>query len=259
MSDDEAIASGRRYRRVILKISGESFAHPGERGISIDEVMDIARQTQRAAAEGTQIAVIIGGGNILRGAQFTSTSSGIEEATAHYMGMLATVMNGLALQDALESLNCETRLMSAIHMDAVAEPYIRRRAKRHLDKGRIIILAAGTGSPFVTTDTAAAQRALELEADVLLKATRVRGVYSDDPEKNPHSVLYSTLRYHTVQQQRLRVMDPTAIAQCMEHDMPILVFDYKKEGNIERAVLGEKVGTLICSEAVMQEAGETEG
>ena len=200
---------------------------------------------------------MIGGGNILRGSQFT-TRAGIEEATAHYMGMLATVMNGLALQNALESLNCDTRLMSAIHMDEVAEPYIRRRARRHLEKGRIVILAAGTGSPFVTTDTAAAQRALDLDAEVLLKATRVRGVYSDDPEKNPHAVLYSTLSYQTVQQQRLRVMDPTAIAQCMEHDMPILVFDYRNESNIERAVLGDKVGTLICSESRMQETGETE-
>ena len=163
------------------------------------------------------------------------------------MGMLATVMNGLALQDALELIGAETRLLTAIRMDGVAEPYIRRRARRHLEKGRIIILAAGTGSPFVTTDTAAAQRALELEADILLKATRVDGIYSDDPEKNPHAVLYSELNYQTVRDQNLRVMDPTAIAQCMEHDMPILVFNFKKEGNIQRAVAGEKVGTLVSS------------
>ncbi len=236
-----------RYRRVVLKLSGESFSHRGERGIAMDEVVHIARQTWQAAQHGVQIAVVIGGGNILRGAQFTSGNNSIQEATAHYMGMLATVINGLALQDALESLGCSTRLLSAIRMDGVAEPYIRRRARRHLEKGRIVILAAGTGSPFVTTDTAAAQRALELEAEILLKATRVDGVYSDDPEKNPHAVLYSELTYHAVRQQNLRVMDPTAITQCMEHEMPILVFNFYKHGNIERAVLGEKVGTLIST------------
>jgi uridylate kinase len=162
--------------------------------------------------------------------------------------MLATVINGLAIQDSLESAGCQTRLMSAIRMDGVAEPYLRRRARRHLEKGRVVILAAGTGSPFVTTDTAAAQRALELEADVLLKATRVDGVYSEDPEKNPHAVLYRQLSYQQVRDQNLRVMDATAITQCMEHNMPILVFNYKKEGNIERAVLGEQVGTLITSQ-----------
>jgi uridylate kinase len=238
------------FRRVVLKLSGESFSRPGERGISMGEVVEIARQTRRASERGAQIAIVIGGGNILRGAQFTAGSSSIQEATAHYMGMLATVINGLALQDALESLGCETRLLTAIRMDGVAEPYIRRRARRHLEKGRIVILAAGTGSPFVTTDTAAAQRALELEADILLKATRVDGVYSDDPEKNPHAILYSDLHYNAVREQNLRVMDPTAIAQCMEHDMPILVFNYRKERNIERAVAGEKVGTLISSQRV---------
>ena len=234
-----------RKRRVVLKLSGESFARAGERGISMQEVVHIARQTAQAAKNGAQIAIVIGGGNILRGAQFTSASTSIQEATAHYMGMLATVINGLALQDALESLGCETRLSTAIRMDGVAEPYIRRRARRHLEKGRIVILACGTGSPFVTTDTAAAQRALELDADILLKATRVDGVYSDDPEKNPHAVLYSELSYGQVREQNLRVMDPTAIAQCMEHNMPILVFNFKKEGNIERAVAGEQVGTRI--------------
>ena len=190
---------------------------------------------------------MIGGGNILRGAQFIERSVGIQEATAHYMGMLATVINGLALQDALEALGCQTRLMSAIRMDGVAEPYIRRRGRRHLEKGRIIILAAGTGGPFVTTDTAAALRALELEAEIVLKATRVDGVFSDDPEKNPHAVLYRELDFNTVLEQNLRVMDSTAIAHCMEHNMPILVFNYQKEGNIQRAVRGEKVGTLISA------------
>ena len=174
----------------MLKLSGESFAAPGERGISMQEVVDIAAQTSASrSSSGVQIAIVIGGGNILRGAQFTAGNSSIQEATAHYMGMLATVINGLALQDALESLGCETRLMTAIRMDGVAEPYIRRRARRHLEKGRIVILAGGTGAPFVTTDTAAAQRALELEADILMKATRVDGVYSDDPEKEPDATL----------------------------------------------------------------------
>jgi uridylate kinase len=165
------------------------------------------------------------------------------------MGMLATVINGLALQDALESLGCETRLMSTIKMDGVAEPFIRRRAKRHLDKGRVVILAGGTGAPFVTTDTAAAQKALEIEADIVMKATRVDGVYSDDPEKTPHAVLYQELTYEQVRNQNLRVMDPTAIAHCMEHDLPILVFNYRKDGNIERAVRGETIGTRVARDA----------
>jgi uridylate kinase len=234
-----------RYRRVVLKISGEGFTHPGERGIAMDAVVHVAQQTYRAAKHGVQLAIVMGGGNILRGAQFTSGNSIIHEATAHYMGMLATVMNGLALQDALESLGSDTRLMTAIRMEGVAEPYIRRRARHHLEEGRIIILAAGTGSPFVTTDTAAAQRALELEADVLLKATRVDGVFSDDPEKNPHAVLYSQLCYEDVLRQHLRVMDPEAITKCQQYEMPIMVFNFRKEGNIEQAVLGERVGTLI--------------
>ena len=233
------------YRRVLLKLSGESFARPGERGISMEEVVHIARQTVQAAAKGTELAIVIGGGNILRGGSFTAGNTAIQEATAHSMGMLATVINGLALQDALESLGAQTRLMTAIRMDGVAEPYIRRRARRHLEKGRIVILAAGTGSPYVTTDTAAAQRALELGADILMKATRVDGVYSDDPEKNPHAMLYRDLTYQQVREQNLRVMDATAISQCMEHGMPILVFNYRREGNIERAVAGARLGTFV--------------
>jgi len=238
------------YRRVVLKLSGESFCRAGERGIAMSEVVHIAQQTFQAKKRGVEIAIVIGGGNILRGAQFTAGNTSIQEATAHYMGMLATVINGLALQDALESLGCETRLQTAIRMEGVAEPYIRRRARRHLEKGRIVILAAGTGSPFVTTDTAAAQRAMELDADVLLKATRVDGVFSDDPEKNPHAILYRELSYNDVREKNLRVMDSTAISHCMEHDMPILVFNYKKAGNIEKAVAGERVGTVISSATV---------
>ena len=241
-------STGPRFRRVVLKLSGESFSPAGERGITMEEVIEISKQIVKAQELGCEVAVVIGGGNILRGAQFKSSSANIQEATAHYMGMLATVINGLALQDALESLGCDTRLMTAIRMDGVAEPYIRRRAHRHLEKGRVVILASGTGSPFVTTDTAAAQRALELEADVVLKATRVDGVYSDDPERNPHAVLYRELTYSQVLEQNLRVMDHTAITQCMEHGMPLLVFNFKRNGNIERAVNGEAVGTYISSE-----------
>jgi len=236
---------GCRPGRVVLKISGEGFTHPGERGIAMDAVVHLAEQTFQAARHGIQMAIVLGGGNILRGAQFTSAGSAIQEATAHYMGMLATVINGLALQDALEKLGCDTRLMTAIRMDGVAEPYVRRRAQRHLEKGRLILLAGGTGRPFVTTDTAAAQSALELRADLLLKATRVDGVFSDDPEKNPHAVLYSELTYDDFRRQNLRVMDHEAITKCQEYDMPIQVFNFKREGNMERAVRGERVGTWI--------------
>ena len=255
MADREDLNSKLRYQRVILKLSGESFCRAGERGISMQEVANIAGQVLLAKHMGAQIGVVIGGGNILRGAQFKHSSACIQEATAHYMGMLATVINGLALQDALESMGCATRLLTAIRLEGVAEPYIRRRAKRHLEKERICILAAGTGSPYVTTDTAAAQRALELDAEILLKATRVDGVYSEDPEKNPHAVLYRHLTYSLVLERDLRVMDHTAIAQCMEHKLPVLVFNYREEGSIQRAISGDRVGTLISSEEFEKENG----
>jgi uridylate kinase len=234
-----------RYKRVVLKLSGEGFGHSGKSGISIDETLSIARQAQRVLQRGVQLAIVVGAGNILRGAQFSAGGEVIREATAHYMGMLATVLNGLALQDALESLRCETRLLTAIRMETVAEPYIRRRAIRHLEKGRIVILAGGTGNPFVTTDTAAALRARELEADVLLKATRVDGVYSEDPEENPHAVRYDKLTYAQVMRDNLRVMDMAAISLCREGKLPILVFNFKREGNIERAIAGHPLGTLV--------------
>ena len=234
-----------RYRRVVLKLSGESLSHGSERGISGDELSHIAQQIKQAHATGCQISVVIGGGNILRGAQLSGTTAVVHAATAHYMGMLATTINALALQDALENVGCKTRVMSALAMATVAEPFIRRRAVRHLEKGRVVVMAAGIGSPFVTTDTAAAQRALELEADVVLKATRVDGVYSEDPEKNPHAILYESLRFDEVIEKNLRVMDGTAIALCREHGVPILVFNFKKNGNIVRAVAGEPVGTQI--------------
>ncbi|MDE0863734.1 MAG: UMP kinase [Rubripirellula sp.] len=234
-----------RFTRVILKLSGESLADGGGRGISGEEAGQIARQIKQAHESGCQIAIVIGGGNILRGAQFSGTNALVQEATAHYMGMLATTINSLAMQDAIESHGLQTRVMSAIPMDKISETFIRRRAIRHLEKGRIVILAGGIGNPFVTTDTAAAQRALELEADVVLKATRVDGVYSDDPEKNPHAVLYESLSYKEVVTKNLKVMDATAIALCREHDKPILVFNFKKDGNIVKAISGESIGTWI--------------
>jgi uridylate kinase len=236
-----------QYRRVILKLSGESLADGSGRGISGEEAGEIARQIKQAHESGCQIAIVIGGGNILRGAQFSGRNALVDDATAHYMGMLATLINALALQDAIESLGLQTRVMSAIPVDKIAETFIRRRAVRHLEKDRVVILAAGIGNPFVTTDTAAAQRALELDADVVLKATRVNGVYSDDPEKNPHAVLYESLSYRDVVKKNLRVMDATAIALCQEHEKPILVFNFKKDGNIVKAVSGDTVGTWIGS------------
>ncbi len=234
-----------KYRRVVLKLSGEGFGYPGKAGISIDETLNIARQAQRVLESGVQLAIVIGAGNILRGAQFSAGGDVIKQGTAHYMGMLATVLNGLALQDALEHLGCETRLQTAIRMETVAEPYIRRRCIRHLEKKRIVILAGGTGSPFVTTDTAAALRARELEADILLKATKVDGVYSEDPELNPHAVRYEKLTYAQVVRDNLRVMDMAAISLCREGRMPILVFNFKRDGNIERAIAGHPIGTLV--------------
>ncbi len=235
------------FKRILLKLSGESFCRPGEGGISVEEVSRIARQASRVAARGVELAIVVGGGNILRGASLRH-SGVIQEATGHYMGMTATVINGLALQDALESVGCETRLMTTIRMDEVAEPFIRRRALTHLARGRVIILATGTGSPFVTTDTAAALRGKELGVEVLMKATRVDGVYSADPEKNPHAVRYDALNYDQVLRDELKVMDMTAIGMCMDNGLPILVFNFKKEGNIERAVSGDPIGTWIGRE-----------
>ncbi len=235
------------FKRLILKISGEAVAPQGGRGISMESVVSIARQVYAASLTGVQIGLVLGGGNILRGAQFMTQGAHIHEATAHYMGMLATVMNALAMQDALESVGCSTRVMTAIRMDGVAEPYIRRRALHHLEKGRVIILAAGIGSPFVTTDTGAAQRALELEADVLLKATKVDGVYSSDPVVDPNALFYPRLTYDEVLAQHLKIMDQGAVTKCMSYDLPIRVFNYRQEGNIEKVVRGMDIGTLISN------------
>ena len=233
------------YRRVLLKLSGEVFCRAGESGISMAEIAAMSEQIKRVHAAGVQLAIVVGGGNILRGKQFAAVSAEINPSTAHYMGMLATVINGLAMQDALENIGVPTRLQSAIPMQSVAEPFIRRRCVRHLEKDRVVILAAGTGSPFVTTDTAAALRAREIEADVVLKGTKVDGVYSEDPRKNPHAVRYTEITFEEALAQRLEVMDAQAFHHCMEHRIPIVVFDYQKPGNIERAIAGEKVGTRV--------------
>lgn len=232
------------FRRVLLKLSGESLCKPGEGGLSLEEIGRIAQQAAQVVARGVQLAIVVGGGNILRGATLRGSEL-VREATAHYMGMTATVINGLALQDALESMGHPTRLLTTIRMEEIAEPFIRRRALAHMDKGRVVVLATGTGSPFVTTDTAAALRGKELGCDVLLKATRVDGIYSADPEKNPHAVRYDTVTYERILTDKLKVMDLTAIGMCMESQLPILVFDFKKSGNILRAIMGDPIGTWV--------------
>ncbi|HEY2909872.1 MAG TPA: UMP kinase [Gemmataceae bacterium] len=235
-----------KYTRVLLKLSGEAFGYGGGKlGINLDETRAIAEQIQRVVARGVQIAIVVGGGNLLRGAQFTAGGETIRPATADYMGMLGTVMNGLALQDTLESMQVQTRLQSAVRMETVAEPYIRRRASRHLEKGRVVILAGGTGNPFVTTDTAAALRGTELEAQVVLKATRVDGVYSADPEVNEHAIKYDKLTFDRVIKEDLRVMDIGAFEMCRRAKLPILVFNYKQEHAIEKAIAGHRIGTIV--------------
>ena len=234
------------FRRVLLKLSGESFCKPGEGGLSEEEISRIARQTAQVARLGVSLAIVVGGGNILRGATLRG-SKVIRETTAHYMGMTATMINGLALQDALEGQSIPTRLMTTIRMDECAEPFIRRRALSHLENGRVVILVTGTGSPYVTTDTAAALRGKELEVEVILKATKVDGVYSAPPEKNPHAIRYDHLTFEQVMQDQLKIMDMTAIGMCLENKLPILVFDFKKEGNMMRAILGEPIGTWVGS------------
>jgi uridylate kinase len=236
------------YNRVLLKLSGEAFGQPGKVGISLDETLKLSEQLRRVARMGAQVAVVVGGGNLLRGAQFSAGLSAIKQATADAMGMIATVMNGLALQDSLESLDIETRLMSAVPMDTVCEPYIRRRAIRHLEKGRIVILAGGTGNPFVTTDTAAALRGREIGADLLMKATKVDGVYDSDPDKNPHAERYERLTFQKALHDRLRVMDVSAFDMCSEAKLKVMVFNYKADRAIERAVAGHSIGTLITAE-----------
>jgi uridylate kinase len=230
------------YRRVLLKLSGDAFAPPDrEYGISTEATGLLARQLREVVELGVQTAVVVGGGNIWRGRQ----APGIDRARADYMGMLATVMNALALQDALEKIDVVTRVQTAIHMAQIAEPYIPGRAIRHLQKDRIVIFAAGMGAPFFSTDTTAAQRALEIGAEAILKGTKVDGVYSADPMRDPSARRYETIGYTEVLNQRLQVMDATAISLCRENDLPIIVFDLRREGNIKRALMGEPIGTLV--------------
>ena len=232
-----------QYKRILLKISGEVLT--GERDYGIDpEVMHaIAEEIQELRDLGVDVAIVIGGGNIFRG--MAASSQGMDRASADYMGMLATVMNGLALQDALEKMGIQTRLQTAIEMRAIAEPYIRRRAIRHIEKGRVVIFAAGTGNPYFTTDTTASLRAMEIGADVILKATKVDGVYDADPLLHENARKFAELTYLDVLKNQLKVMDATAISLCMDHQIPIIVFNLRVRGNIKRVVLGEPVGTKV--------------
>jgi uridylate kinase len=242
----EAAAEAITSRRVLLKLSGEALMGDHEYGIDPGVVREIAGQLAEASRDGTQVAVVVGGGNIFRG--LAASARGMDRATGDYMGMLATVMNGLALQDALEQVRCPTRVMSAIAMNEICEPYIRRRAVRHLEKGRVVVMVAGTGNPYFTTDTAATLRAVEVHADVILKATRVDGVYDADPETHPGAVRYSQIGYTELLSNRLQALDATAVSLAMDNEMPIVVFDMTVPGNIARAVRGDRIGTLISGE-----------
>ncbi|MDQ5815759.1 MAG: UMP kinase [Actinomycetota bacterium] len=245
MSDD--LRATPKFRRVLLKLSGEAFADP-QQGFGIDPriVASIARQVAEAQNLGTELGVTVGGGNIIRG--LSASAQGTDRTTADYMGMLATVINALALQDALEKEGVQTRVLSAIWMQEIAEPYIRRRAIRHLEKGRVVILAGGTGNPYFSTDTTAALRALEMNADAILKGTRVDGVYDSDPLVNPDAQMFHSLDYIEVLNRGLKVMDSTAISLCMDNRLPIIVFNLKP-GNVVRVLSGEEVGTLVHSES----------
>jgi uridylate kinase len=234
---------GLTYRRVLLKLSGEALMGSLSYGIDPDIVQEIAQEVASVVAEGVQVAIVVGGGNIFRGVK--GSAAGMDRATADYIGMIATVMNAMTLQDALERSGVPTRVQTAIAMQEVAEPYIRRRAIRHLEKKRVVIFGAGSGNPFFTTDTTAALRAAEIGADVVFKATKVDGVYDADPHKNPNARRYQTLNYGHILTQDLRVMDSTAIALCKDNNIPIIVFDLSVKGNIRRAVMGEQIGTLV--------------
>jgi uridylate kinase len=233
-------------RRVLLKLSGEALMGEHEYGIDPEVVRVIAGQIASAKHDGTEIAVVVGGGNIFRG--LAASARGMDRSTGDYMGMLATVMNGLAIQDALEQAGCPTRVMSAIAMNEICEPYIRRRAERHLEKGRVVVMVAGTGNPYFTTDTAATLRAVEVHAQVILKATRVDGVYDADPEKHPEALRFSQIGYTDLLSNRLQALDATAVSLAMDNEMPIVVFDMTVPGNITRAIAGERIGTLISGE-----------
>jgi uridylate kinase len=232
-----------RYKRILLKLSGESLMGKQDFGIDPDMANLYASEIKSGADSGVQIAIVIGGGNIYRG--MDAEASGIERAQGDYMGMLATVMNGMALQSIMEKYGIKTRLMSAIKMEQICEPYIRRRAMRHLEKGRVVIFGAGTGNPFFTTDTAASLRAIEVGADVILKGTRVDGIYTSDPEKDPSATKYPTLTFSEAYEKNLNVMDMTAFTLCQENKLPIIVFNINTPGNLLRILQGEKIGTLV--------------
>ncbi|MCH2153576.1 MAG: UMP kinase [Phycisphaerales bacterium] len=234
------------YKRVLLKISGESFGQSNESGIAPDALTHVAKEIANAASTGVQIAVVTGGGNIIRGADLAARLN-IDQSTADYMGMLGTVMNGMALKESLEQLGQPARLMSAISLPALAESFIRKRALRHFEKGRVVILAAGTGNPFFTTDTCASLRATELNCDILLKATQVDGIYTSDPKKNPDATRYDQLSFSDAIEQQLGVMDLTAMSMCMEQKLPVIVFNYHETGNIRRVIEGEPIGTVVSN------------
>ncbi len=234
-----------KYNRVLLKLSGESFCRPGEFGIDGSALESLAERISEVCKLGPQVAVVVGAGNFLRGESF-SQISGIPRNTADYMGMLATIINACALQETLEKLGQPTRVLSAIEVAAMCEPFIRRKALRHLEQGRVAILAGGTGNPFFTTDTCAALRASELDADLLIKATKVEGVYSDDPKKNPKAQLFEELSYGQVLNKNLRIMDHSAISLCRDNNIPIIVLNIFKKGNLVRALCGQRVGTKIA-------------
>jgi uridylate kinase len=232
-----------RYKRILLKISGEILAGEDNYGINPRVIQEVAREIQEVKDLGVEMAIVIGGGNIFRG--IAASSKGMDRASADYMGMLATVLNALALQDALEKIGVQTRVQTAIEMREVAEPYIRRKAIRHLEKSRVVIFAAGTGNPYFTTDTTASLRAMEIGAEIILKATKVDGVYDRDPLKDPGAKKFDELTYLDVLKNQLKVMDATAISLCMDHHIPIIVFNLKERGNIKRILLGEHVGTRV--------------
>ena len=232
-----------KFSRILLKLSGEALGGPTGVGISAEAVQNMAEQICEVRELGVQVVVVVGGGNIFRG--LSGSKRGIERATGDYMGMLATIINSLALQDALEKLGAPTRVQSAIAMSQIAETFIRRRAVRHLEKGRVVIFGGGTGNPYFSTDTASALRANEIGAEVILKATKVDGIYDCDPKKNPKAKRYAQISYIDALQQRLEVMDSTAFSLCMDNKMPIIVFDFFRAHNLKRVVLGEKVGTLV--------------
>ncbi len=240
-----AVASKPRYRRILLKLSGEALGGVEGQGINPEAVHDMACQVAEVQQLGVEVVIVVGGGNIFRGLQ--GSEKGIERATGDYMGMLATVINALALQDALEKQGVATRVQSAINMTQIAEPFIRRRAVRHLEKGRVVIFAAGTGNPYFSTDTAAALRANEIGAEVVLKATKVDGIYDKDPKKHADAKRYDQVSYTTALEKQLKVMDAAAFALCMDNKMPIIVFDFFKPHNLRNVVLGKKVGTQVVT------------